>query len=403
MATGAQAGAHLAEVVGWPGHGVATSGVRPGPGELAPERGERGRPRRPTITSPGGKEELVAVASRLWQRRRRACLAAVGVLLAMALGLLIAVPLLLQAAPPGAAHYEMMGTCRMICDPYSAAPGGGPAGAKAPPPGPSTAALEVMQDLSANPPPPFIQGPKGDPGRPGKPGPRGPPGEPGPPGPRGPPGEKGDSGRPGLPGLQLTTGAAGGGGGVMGGGAGGGGDSEGEVTSALSAAFSGPKIAFYVGLKSPHEGYEVLKFDDVVTNLGNHYDPTTGKFSCQVRGIYFFTYHILMRGGDGTSMWADLCKNGQVSDPPPPRRAPQTLSQPFSPLAIGSFAPRRAPEQSRGKWCAAVPELPLLCAPGPLQPEPSAGGWAQSARDPAPQTVLRGCLQPGGLLGKLFL
>ncbi|XP_027624511.1 LOW QUALITY PROTEIN: complement C1q-like protein 2 [Tupaia chinensis] len=151
-------------------------------------------------------------------------------------------------------------------------------------------------------------------GRPaGKPGPRGPRGEPGPPGPRGPPGEKGDSGRPGLPGLQLTAGAGtAGGAGVVGGGTGGGGDSESEVTSALSAAFSGPKIAFYVGLKSPHEGYEVLKFDDVVTNLGNHYDPTTGKFSCQVRGIYFFTYHILMRGGDGTSMWADLCKNGQV-------------------------------------------------------------------------------------------
>ncbi|KAJ1065553.1 hypothetical protein K5549_016645, partial [Capra hircus] len=117
---------------------------------------------------------------------------------------------------------------------------------------------------------------------------------------------------PRLPGLQLTAGAAGGVG-VVGGGTGGGGDSEGEVTGALSAAFSGPKIAFYVGLKSPHEGYEVLKFDDVVTNLGNHYDPTTGKFSCQVRGIYFFTYHILMRGGDGTSMWADLCKNGQNS------------------------------------------------------------------------------------------
>ncbi|KAM9036605.1 complement C1q-like protein 2 isoform X2 [Sminthopsis crassicaudata] len=233
----------------------------------------------------------------------------------MALVLLIAVPLLLlQAAPPSSAHYEMMGTCRMICDPYSGGPGGGPGspGGKAAP-GPSTAALEVMQDLSANPPPPFIQGPKGEPGRPGKPGPRGPQGEPGPPGPRGPPGEKGDSGKPGMPGLQLAAGGAGGGsvGAIGGGGVGGGGD-VGEVTGALSAAFSGPKIAFYVGLKSPHEGYEVLKFDDVVTNLGNHYDPTTGKFSCQVRGIYFFTYHILMRGGDGTSMWADLCKNGQV-------------------------------------------------------------------------------------------
>jgi hypothetical protein len=67
-----------------------------------------------------------------------------------------------------------------------------------------------------------------------------------------------------------------------------------------------------VGLKNPHEGYEVLRFDDVVTNLGNHYDPTTGKFTCQVSGIYYFTYHVLMRGGDGTSMWADLCKNNQV-------------------------------------------------------------------------------------------
>ncbi|NWI24389.1 C1QL4 protein, partial [Sula dactylatra] len=26
----------------------------------------------------------------------------------------------------------------------------------------------------------------------------------------------------------------------------------------------------------------------------------------------FFTYHVLMRGGDGTSMWADLMKTGQV-------------------------------------------------------------------------------------------
>ncbi|XP_028249560.1 complement C1q-like protein 2 isoform X2 [Parambassis ranga] len=174
----------------------------------------------------------------------------------MVLALIIAIPLLVQTSKTDA-HYEMMGTCRMICDPYN--------------PKPSATAVEVMQDLSAIPSPSYVQGIKGEPGRPGKPGPRGPPGEPGPPGPRGPPGNRADSVKTGYPG-----------------------------------------IAFYVGLKNPHEGYEVLRFDDVVTNLGNHYDATTGKFTCQVSGIYYFAYHVLMRGGDGTSMWADLCKNGQV-------------------------------------------------------------------------------------------
>ncbi|XP_067890593.1 complement C1q-like protein 2 [Heterodontus francisci] len=195
----------------------------------------------------------------------------------MVLILLVVIPILVHSSK-AAAHYEMLGTCRMICDPYN--------------PKPSSTAVELIRDFSAIPPPPFIQGPKGEPGRIGKPGPRGPPGEPGPPGPRGPPGERGDLVKSAFPGLT---------------------DSGGSVTGALSsAALTSPKIAFYVGLKSPHEGYEVLKFDDVVTNLGNYYDSSTGKFTCAVPGIYYFTYHVLMRGGDGTSMWADLCKNGQV-------------------------------------------------------------------------------------------
>ncbi|XP_030610004.1 complement C1q-like protein 2 [Archocentrus centrarchus] len=196
--------------------------------------------------------------------------------------LAIAVPLLLIRTSKTTAHYyEMMGTCRMVCDPYSPKPGG-------------ATAMEVIQNMNGVAPlPPMAQGSRGEPGRPGKPGPRGPPGEPGPPGPRGPPGERGD--------VKLSfpalTGAAGG---------------DNSETEGVNSTASGFRIAFYVGLKNPHEGYEVLKFDDVITNLGNHYDPSTGKFTCHVSGIYFFTYHVLMRGGDGTSMWADLCKNGQV-------------------------------------------------------------------------------------------
>lgn len=207
---------------------------------------------------------------------------AAGVLgVVMVLVLVILIPVLVNSAG-ATAHYEMLGTCRMVCDPY---------GTNSPT---STATADTLRDNSLlQSLPTFIQGPKGEPGRPGKAGPRGPPGEPGLPGPAGPPGEKGEPGRPGVPGPPGPSAAAG----------------------AISAATYStvPKIAFYAGLKKQHEGYEVLKFDDVVTNLGNHYDPTTGKFTCSIPGIYFFTYHVLMRGGDGTSMWADLCKNNQVT------------------------------------------------------------------------------------------
>ncbi|KAM6294404.1 complement C1q-like protein 4 [Aegotheles albertisi] len=175
----------------------------------------------------------------------------------MVLVLLVAIPLLVHSSK-AAAHYEMLGSCRMVCDPY---------------PGP---------ELPPASPQPFLPGAKGEPGRKGRAGVRGPPG---PPGPRGPPGEPGRPGPPGPPGPGPG----------------------GYIPS-----FYSPKIAFYAGLRKPHEGYEVLRFDDVVTNVGNYYEPSSGKFTCPLPGIYFFTYHVLMRGGDGTSMWADLMKNGQV-------------------------------------------------------------------------------------------
>ncbi|XP_038635611.1 C1q-related factor [Scyliorhinus canicula] len=194
----------------------------------------------------------------------------------MLLTLVIVIPVLVNSLGT-AAHYEMLGTCRMVCEPYlSSQPSASP-GAEA-----------LAEHGMAPPPSTLLQGPQGKPGRPGKPGAPGPPGERGAPGPVGPAGEKGEAGRPGLPGSSGT----------------------GAISAATYSTV--PRVAFYAGLKNPHEGYEILKFDDVVTNLGNHYDGASGKFTCSIPGTYFFTYHVLMRGGDGTSMWADLCKNGQV-------------------------------------------------------------------------------------------
>lgn len=184
--------------------------------------------------------------------------------MAMVLVLLVAIPLLVHTTKGGGSggggtHYGMLGSCKMVCDTFT------------PPQGELTAVSPQPPDFPNR---KGKQGFRGNPGLPGPPGPKGPPGEPGKPGPPGPAG-------PGQGGYGQSI--------------------------------YSPKIAFYAGLRKQHEGSDILKFDDVVTNVGNYYEPSTGKFTCPLPGIYYFTYHVLMRGGDGTSMWADLKKNGQVS------------------------------------------------------------------------------------------
>lgn len=237
-----------------------------------------------TISAPGRPTLAAQPLPRLSIGRKTLVAAAVGVMLVLVLVVLI--PVLVSSVSTDASHYEMLGTCRMVCDPYL--------NKGTPPSSTSSTGLqaeaEALSDHSnVHPPSTLLQGPQGKPGRPGKPGPPGPPGEPGPPGPAGPPGDRADQGRTGILGLGGN----------------------GAISTATYSTV--PRVAFYAGLKNPHEGYEILKFDDVVTNLGNNYDGISGKFICSIPGTYFFIYHVLMRGGDGTSMWADLCKNGQVS------------------------------------------------------------------------------------------
>ncbi|XP_042366026.1 complement C1q subcomponent subunit C-like [Plectropomus leopardus] len=100
------------------------------------------------------------------------------------------------------------------------------------------------------------KGEKGEPGLmgfPGKRGQSGEPGEPGDPGIAGPPGEPGESG---IAGVQQ-------------------------------------QVAFSVarGTNEYPEKASVIRFTNVITNINNDYDTTTGHFRCRVPGRYYFVYH----------------------------------------------------------------------------------------------------------------
>lgn len=97
------------------------------------------------------------------------------------------------------------------------------------------------------------------------------------PGPAGPPGKAGPPGPPGLKG-------------------------EGSITQGA--------VAFYAALKQEFGNDEVLKFSNVITNLGSRYNPSTGIFTCQSAGVYHFSYNIVK---SGISLRADLVLNDKVS------------------------------------------------------------------------------------------
>lgn len=53
------------------------------------------------------------------------------------------------------------------------------------------------------------------------------------------------------------------------------------------------RSAFSVGLTAKFPPLNVpIKFDKVLYNGFNHYSTETGVFTCQIPGVYYFTYHI---------------------------------------------------------------------------------------------------------------
>ncbi|NXR78572.1 C1QA protein, partial [Pycnonotus jocosus] len=146
-------------------------------------------------------------------------------------------------------------------------------------------------------------GSPGRPGRPGRPGQRGEPGEPGRPGwsmnIKGPRGDDGEPGPPGIPGMRGPPGIPG----PMG--------QPGEPGSAGQKGQPGdaleqPHPAFSASRLSPPRSGTTVVFDRVITNQENSYNPRTGKFTCSIPGLYYFTFQVVSSG----DLCLSIAKNG---------------------------------------------------------------------------------------------
>lgn len=138
---------------------------------------------------------------------------------------------------------------------------------------------------------PGLPGIPGSDGQPGTPGTKGEKGIPGLAGDHGEFGEKGDPGIPGNPGKVGPKGPIGPKG-IPGlpGGPGPKGES-GDYRATQKVAFSALKT-----LNTPLKPKQAVRFDSVITNVNRNYEPRSGKFTCQVPGLYYFSYHASSRG-----------------------------------------------------------------------------------------------------------
>ncbi|XP_009895729.2 complement C1q subcomponent subunit B [Dryobates pubescens] len=122
-------------------------------------------------------------------------------------------------------------------------------------------------------------GPKGEPGLPGQVESKADRGEQGDPGLPGSPGEAGHRGAPGQRGLPGPRGPPG----LPG--------DHGDYEATLKSAFCAARwLTSY-----PRQG-QAVRFSRVLANEQGHYESRSGRFTCRLPGIYYFTYHVTSRG-----------------------------------------------------------------------------------------------------------
>lgn len=83
----------------------------------------------------------------------------------------------------------------------------------------------------------------------------------------------GPKGSPGLPGVPGPKGESG------------------DYKATQKIAFSATRT-----INVPLRKDQVIRFDHVITNANNNYESRSGKFTCRVPGLYYFTYHASSRG-----------------------------------------------------------------------------------------------------------
>ncbi|XP_077007029.1 complement C1q subcomponent subunit B [Tamandua tetradactyla] len=138
---------------------------------------------------------------------------------------------------------------------------------------------------------PGIPGKPGSDGQPGTPGIKGEKGLPGLAGDHGEFGEKGDPGIPGNPGKVGPKGPVGPKGFPGAPGAPGPKGESGDYKATQKIAFSAKRT-----ISSPLRRDQTIRFDHIITNENNNYEPRNGKFTCKVPGLYYFTFHASSRG-----------------------------------------------------------------------------------------------------------